>query len=431
MAWMGSAYGREGDSITNLSDQKARKIVENGTDDWSARICKGATMSDLSGAAITAAKKTFAQKNVGREHATDLLVADDATFLLKLGLMSDGLLTNGAMALFASEEAASKVDPAPEVAWILRDGNGETISGEVFGGSLILGMESVLTLVRNPRHIYAVDPNSTNTIEAKRYDMNVLREILCNAVAHQDYTIKGRINLIETEVGVDIVNPGGFIPGSVEALLGGGYMPPYYRNRLLTTAMKSIGMIETYGGGIVRTMRIQKDRCLPLPDYSVNDKSVDVHVYGKVMDQNYSMTLFVNRDMDVRTAFFLDRVQKRLPIPEQQSKELLGRGFVGGRWPAIHTVPPSRGDDAKADIIEAVRERGYEGRILSLIAEIGSVGRKDIDELVIGMLPSGLTDPEKKVRVRNIIAKMSREGLIVNTGSRKTPEWAMGDRRRP
>jgi len=428
VAWMGSAYGREGDSVINLSDRKARRIIENGNDDWSARVCRGASMSDLSGAAITAAKRIFAQKNVGREYTTDLLVADDATFLLKLGLISEGSLTNGAMVLFASPESASKVDPAPEVAWILRDSCGETLSGEVFRGSLILGMESALALVRNPRYIYAVDPNSTDTMETERYDMSVLREILYNAIAHQDYTMKGRINLIETEVGVDIVNQGDFIPGSAEMLLSGGYMPPYYRNRLLTTAMKSIGMIETYGGGIVRTMRVQKDRCLPLPEYNIRDGSVSVQVYGKVLDRNFSMTMFVNKDMDIRTAFLLDRAQKGLPISKEQSEELFSKGFIGGKWPNIHTVPPVRGHAGNSsDIIETIREGGYEGCIVSLITKTGSANRKDIDELLVDMFPAKMTVDEKEVRIRNIIAKMSREGIIVNKGSRRAPNWVLGN----
>lgn len=428
VAWMGSAYGREGDSIVSLSDRKARTIVENGNDDWSARICRGAKMSDLSGPAITAAKRIFAQKNIGREYAADLLVADDSTFLLKLGLISERSLTNGAMVLFASPEAASKVDPAPEVAWILRDSNGETLSGEVFRGSLILGMESALALVRNPRYVYAVDPNSTNTVETERYDMNVLREILYNAIAHQDYTMRGRINLIETESGVDIINPGDFIPGSAETLLRGGYMPPYYRNRLLTTAMKSIGMIETYGGGIVRTMRVQKDRYLPLPDYNIRDRSVDVHLHGRVLDQNYSMTMFVRREMDIRTAFLLDRVQKGLQISKEQSEELFDKGLIGGKWPDIHTVPPEKGTNGKKeDMIESIREGGYEECILTLISKMGSASRKDIDGLIMDMLPSNKTYEEKEVRIRNIITKMSREGRIVNKGSKRVPQWVLGD----
>ena len=428
VAWAGTAYGREGDSVVNLSDQKARRIVENGSDDWSARICRGAAMNDLSGSAITAAKKIFAQKNAGREYATDLLVADDATFLLKLGLISNGSLTNGAMVLFASAEAASKVDPAPEVAWILRDSNGETISGEVFRGSLILGLESVLSLVRNPRYMFIADPNSTNPVVTDRYDMNVLREILFNAIAHQDYSMKGRINLIETEAGVDIINQGEFIPGSAEMLLRGGYMPPFYRNRLLTTAMKNIGMIETYGGGIVRTMRVQKDRYLPMPDYNISERTVDVHVYGRVIDQNYSMMLFVNKDMDIRTAYLLDRVQKGLQITKEESEELLGEGLAGGKWPNIHTVPPSRGPaDIQKEIIEAAREGGYEGSIISLINKAGSANRKDIDNLLMDMLPVTMTFAEKEVRIRNLIAKMSREKKIVNNGSKRAPIWVIGN----
>ena len=428
VAWLGTAYGRVRDSIINLTDQKARRVIEIGNEDWSARICRGATISDLSGLAITAAKKIFAQKNAGREYANDLLIADDATFLLKLGLISEGSLTNAAMMLFASSGSAHKTDPAPEVAWILRDSNGETLSGEIFRGSLILGTESALALVRNSRYIYAADPNSTNTIETERYDMNVLREILYNAIAHQDYTVKGRINLIETETGVNIINQGEFIPGSAEVLLDGGYMPPYYRNRLLTTAMKSIGMIETYGGGIVRTMRVQKERYLPLPDYTIRDRTVNVRIYGKVVDQNYTMTMFVNKDMDIRTAFLLDKVQKGLPITKEGSEELFLKGLIGGRWPNVHTIPPTQGSAEKKEIVREVRESGYEGCILSLITKKGSAGRKDIDELLMDMLPASMTISEKQIRIRNIISKMSREERIANKGSRKIPKWVIGEK---
>ena len=50
--WKGVAYGREGSSLVNLTDHKAEKIRENGSKDWSERICVKATFDDLDKKAI-------------------------------------------------------------------------------------------------------------------------------------------------------------------------------------------------------------------------------------------------------------------------------------------------------------------------------------------------------------------------------------------
>ncbi len=57
---------------------------------------------------------------------------------------------------------------------------------------------------------------------------------------------------------------------------------------------------------------IQKGKCFPLPTFDLDTPNrVVVTVYGKVLDPNYTRLLHANDDLDLRTVFLLDQVQKR------------------------------------------------------------------------------------------------------------------------
>ena len=47
----------------------------------------------------------------------------------------------------------------------------------------------------------------------------VIREALNNAIAHQDYTLGGQINVVEYDDKLVFSNKGSFIPGNIERVL--------------------------------------------------------------------------------------------------------------------------------------------------------------------------------------------------------------------
>ena len=47
----------------------------------------------------------------------------------------------------------------------------------------------------------------------------MLRETLHNAIAHQDYGLRGRINVVETPGALLMTNVGGFLPGDVDKVI--------------------------------------------------------------------------------------------------------------------------------------------------------------------------------------------------------------------
>ena len=90
-----------------------------------------------------------------------------------------------------------------------------------------------------------------------------------SAVAHQDYRLSEKINVLEYEDRLVFKNEGSFISGSIEQAIQSGYRPPYYRNPLLANAMSKTGMIDQNAIGIRNVFDIQRSRLLPMPIYEL------------------------------------------------------------------------------------------------------------------------------------------------------------------
>ena len=84
--------------------------------------------------------------------------------------------------------------------------------------------------------------------------------MLHNCIAHQDYRLRGRINVVEEQDSILVTNLGHFIPESVEAVILRDAPPEKYRNPFLAQAMVNLNMIDTIGSGIKRMFLKQRQR---------------------------------------------------------------------------------------------------------------------------------------------------------------------------
>jgi ATP-dependent DNA helicase RecG len=213
--WKGHYYGREGESLVPLSLSKIEQIRgQVGGDDWSARVCKEATLYDLDIEALRFARKQYKEKHPVQ--AEELNQWDDLKFLNKAKICISGQITHTALVLLGKEESSHFLSPAiARMTWVLRDAYGMERDYEHFGPPLMLAVDRVFTKIRNLTYRYM--PNaSLFPIEVTQYDAWVIRETLHNAIAHQDYSQAGRINIIEEPESLLVTNLGHFIPGSVE-----------------------------------------------------------------------------------------------------------------------------------------------------------------------------------------------------------------------
>ncbi len=138
-----------------------------------------------------------------------------------------------------------------------------------------VAFEDLIQFVRNQL------PSKEKT-EVKReieetYSLLMLRELIANALIHQDFTISGMRVLIEVyEDRIEISNPGKPI---IETLRFIDHSPRS-RNEELTSFMRRINLCEERGVGIDRVVSECEKYNLPAPEFSNEESSTKVIIFS-------------------------------------------------------------------------------------------------------------------------------------------------------
>jgi len=429
VSFYGTAYIRVGSSKTPLAKcpDKERRIWK-GRVDWSAQICEQAVLDDLDPEAISKARQEYVTKFPGKQ--ADVSTWDDVTFLNKLRLAVRGRITNTAILLLGRPDASALITPAvARISWILKNDRNLELDYAHFDPPFLLNVDEVLGKIRNLT-IRALPSGTLFPVEITQYDPWVLREALHNCIAHQDYSLRGRINVVETPDSVLLTNVGSFLPGDVEKAIRQDAPFEVYRNPFLAEAMVQLNMIDTQGGGIKRMFLTQIKRFFPMPDYDLTSpERVIVKVRGSILDERYTQLLMDRSDLDLWTVILLDKVQKRIRISKDENKKLKALKLVEGRYPNLFVsrmVADVTGLKAQHIRNKGLNRRYYQDMILELIREHGPVSRNDIDSLLMEKLPEILTEKQKKTKIHNLLFELAGPlGLIRNRGSKTRPEWVL------
>jgi ATP-dependent DNA helicase RecG len=88
----------------------------------------------------------------------------------------------------------------------------------LFGMPLLLAVDKVYAKIRNLKYRY-IREGTLFPEEIDQYEPYAIREALNNCIAHQDYTLAGRINVIEREESLTFTNLGSFVPGDVQRVV--------------------------------------------------------------------------------------------------------------------------------------------------------------------------------------------------------------------
>ncbi|MFO1353026.1 MAG: putative DNA binding domain-containing protein [Gammaproteobacteria bacterium] len=420
-AWKGHFYGREGESIGPLTLSELERIRSPFRPDWSAQVCEGASLNDLLPSALDSARERYKEKHP--DLAQEMTNWSDIVFLNKAKITINGKITRTAILLLGREESAHWLTPAQaQMTWVLKDSHGIEEDYQHLGPPFLLNTEGLFKRVRNLTYRYLRD-NTLFPTEVSHYDPWVIRELLHNCIAHQDYTLKGRISVIEQEDALLFTNLGGFIPQSVEQVIEMDAPPDRYRNPFLAQAMVGLNMIDTIGSGIRRVFRTQQARFFPLPDYDLKDpQQVKVRLFGKILDENYTRALIANSNLDLHEVMALDRVQKRLPITDKEFKRLKNKRLVEGRRPMLFvaaSVAKIAGSKAAYIRNRAFDKSHYKRLVTEYLHQFGGATPTEIEELLIGKLPDMLDVEQKKNKIRNLLQEMARKDQTIrNTGGR-------------
>ena len=419
------AWQRIEDSLVELTLERLNAILDEPLftgSDWSAEIVQNATIDDLDEVAIAKARVMF-KKVHSRIPAEEVNEWSVEEFLSNAGVMIDGGITRAAIILLGKPVSVFKLRPAVvRVTWSLRDEKQDIVDYEHFTVPFILTVDQILAKVRNltMREM----PGGTLFPDVmQQYDDYSMREILHNCIAHQDYTLQERINLVENPGFLYYANGGSFIPGTVQKALATHGPQRHYRNECLCNAMVNFNMIDIVGRGIRKIFNQQWERRFPMPDYEIDaaKKEVAVRLYGNAINEKYTKLLKDNKDLSLEDCILLDAVQKGHRLSESDAKNLLERGLVEGEYPDL-TISLSIARQTK-QLPEYTKVKGLERdkikqMALQFIQNAGEEGTKknSLLDYLKDVLPQR-NSQEKNLRLLgNILSEMNTDGSVVLRG---------------
>ncbi|PLW79946.1 transcriptional regulator [Candidatus Woesearchaeota archaeon] len=419
IAWKGHYYGRDSSELQPLNLEELERIRSQNSDfDWSIQICEDATNEDLSSEAIQKARELYAIKNP--KLADEIKAWDDTTFLNKAKITIKDKITNTAILLLGKSESEYLLSPAvAQISWILKDKDNIAKDYEHFTCPFILSLEAVYNKIRNLKYRY-MDGNSLFPQEVESYHPFIIREALNNCIAHQDYTMGGKINVVEFEDRkLVFANKGAFIPQTIENVLKTDAPEIKYRNKFLAQAMINLNLIDTIGSGIVKMFTIQSKKYFPLPEYELSNDSVKVTIEGKVLDMNYALKLASVPDLSLEEIILLDKVQKGHSLSSDEVKVLKAKNLIEGKRPNLHissSVAKYTNQEDEYIKLRGIDDTYCQSIILEYLAKFKNATRADFEKILLDKLPDVLDEEQKKNKVKNNLQALRKSGKIEPEG---------------
>lgn len=323
-------------------------------------------------------------------------------------------------------EKVHKLNHIAQIVWKCFQ-DGETF-GDIYTIPYIKATTALMGRIRNYRFkIYPQD--SLIPAEVWKYDTRSILEGLHNCIAHQNFLANERIVVTEDKDKLTFENAGGFLEGDYTQYILGTKTPKLYRNPFLMRAMVNLKMIDSQGYGIHNLFVRQKERFLPMPDYNGTDDShVVMHMYGTVIDENYSLQLFANQNLSLTEAVLLDEVQRDKPIGDEAIKELRKKHLIEGRKPHLFVAKHiAQRTDKKVEysMHKGLDYKSCESLLVDSLKDHGRLKRGEIDKLLWNVISDQLNETQKKTRIGNILRKLHSEGIIWNETKGNISYWSL------
>lgn len=259
---------RAGAEVVEMSEDRLRQIFSEGKPDWLSQPAKTEASDDEVVALLDTQAYFDLMKLPYPTHRSGVLERLASEELIKRG--SNGWeISNLAAILLAKRLDAfspALARKAPRV--VIYDGTSKlrTKDDKPGGRGYAVGFEGLVEFV------HSAAPQNRFIEEAVRQEMKMfpkqaLRELIANALVHQDFLTTGASVMIEMyDDRVEISNPG-LPPIEVER-----FIDEYRsRNERLADLMRRLGICEEKGSGIDKVISASEVFQLPAPDFRASD----------------------------------------------------------------------------------------------------------------------------------------------------------------
>ncbi len=322
---------RIGEQIRVMDDVERKRIENEIEDDFSSHLCAGARFECLNPQAIDILKSQYRLANPGSRLPDN----EDQDILSDLGLINRGKLTYAALILLGTAQAIAEFLPHSiiRIEYRQQDADIKFTKRVDYCEGFYISLGKIWDAI-NSINRYSYVLNGPYSTPIPFFNEGVIREAICNAVAHRDYHIKAETIIKISNDSFSIQNVGGFPLGvNLDNIIS---IPSTPRNRLLADVLNKTGLVERSGQGVDRIFLDTLTEGKGMPDYSDStDDFVNLRIQAPIEDAAF--VRFINeqneileRKLSVADIINLHKVlhDRSKDIPYDKIRSLLSRKLI-------------------------------------------------------------------------------------------------------
>jgi ATP-dependent DNA helicase RecG len=427
LQYKGVYWGRSGDRLLPLNEEKLRLIFAESGRDFSAEICSGATVRDLDPDAIEEFRRRWMAKS-----GNQALTRRDPTQLLEdCEAVVDGGVTYAALILFGTRAALGKLLGQAELVFEYRssDASGAAQQRNEYRHGFFNWYEQLWSSIATRNDIQHFR-SGLFVMDVPTFDEQSVREAVLNAVSHRDYQLGGSIFIRQYPRRITIDSPGGFPHGITTENLLDRQSP---RNRRIADIFSRCGLVERSGQGMNLMFEASIRSGKHLPNFAGTDAThVKLTLDGQIQDPGVlqmmeeigeeTLATFSTEDFLVVNQVYREQavrieLRERLPrlidlgIVEKaaRGKYILGRRYYhrAGRIGAYTRRQGLDRETKKELLLKHIRKNAESGCKLKELCEV---------------LPA-----EKRSQVQLFLRELRNSGKVHSVGATNAARWYPGD----
>lgn len=317
--YKGVAYRRVGSSTQRIPREELERIV---IDKYRDKLSFEDRPVDAENSDIDEGEvKKFVA--ISRERrGIDITYKGKVDFLRRMGLLKSGEPTNAAILLFGK-------DPQSLFPYCIvkcgRFRDGDLIDEKEINGTITKQLEnSLLFLMNNIRTTHTVNESGRRE-EKWEIPIEVLREVVVNALVHRDYLAPSPVYIKVWDDRIEVVNPGGLLPPLTPEKLKGNH-PSVLRNPKIASALFNTGFIERWGYGTNKVVRLCLENGLEEPEFIEEDGFFKVILYRKHMNKYEAKVIEYLKKRSATSA----EIAKDLGVNERTARKYLSSLVLKG-----------------------------------------------------------------------------------------------------
>lgn len=233
---------------------------------WEALPANGYTLADLDHDEIT---RTFKIGLNVERIPEDEYTENVREILTHFDLIDGDIINNAAIALFAKKIPADYTQCFLRMGRFTDDTMDEVLDSKQMRGNAFQLLNEAMNFVRRHLPISSrFEPNQIERIDEAALPLLAVREALVNAICHRDYSVRaGDISLYIFNDALEIHNIGHLYGGLTVEQLSVKH-PSRRRNEKLAQVFHARKLIDRFGGGTRRILRLCAAQDLPVPQFS-------------------------------------------------------------------------------------------------------------------------------------------------------------------